>query len=525
MKTKILLIVFSVMLLKTSAQTWAEATKIVSSDRFTNDEFGFSVAISGNYAIVGARLEDHDSSGNNAMSQAGAAYIFERDTNGNWLEAQKIVASDRSSNDVFGTSVSISGDYAIVGAPEHVAGAVYVFKRDTSGNWSEVQKIEANDASNNDLFGFSVSISGSNFIVGAYNEEENEFGGSNLHEAGSAYIFTNNSGVWVQTKKLVASDRDEDDWFGFSVAIDGDYAIVGTYKEEEDASGVNTFFRAGSAYIFEKTNGVWAQTQKIVATDRDEDDEFGYAVSINGGYALIGANAEEEDANNMNNLSSSGSAYIFERAANGSWNQTQKIVPSDRALGDNFGSSVSISNDKAIIGAYKEDEDASGNNTLTNPGSAYVFEKDINDNWVETQKLVASDREGQDSFASTVAISDNYAIVGAHLEDDDLQGNNGLNAAGSTYIFESSGSLNDLDYTFINKISIYPNPTSSKLFIKAIKDKSDYKIFDITGKLISVGVVLKAKNHINVSNLSNGFYVLNIKQENIIYNYKFLKMH
>ena len=138
---------------------------------------------------------------------------------------------------------------------------------------------------------------------------------------------------------------------------------------------------------------------------------------------------------------------------------------------------------------------------------------------------MASDREGQDSFASTVAISDNYAIVGAHLEDDDLQGNNGLNAAGSTYIFESSGSLNDLDYTFINKISIYPNPTSSKLFIKAIKDKSDYKIFDITGKLISVGVVLKAKNHINVSNLSNGFYVLNIKQENIIYNYKFLKMH
>lgn len=524
MKGKILLLIFCILVFKINAQTWAEATKIVSSDRSTNDEFGFSVSINGNYAIVGEPFGDEDVSGNNGMGSAGCAYIFERDTNGGWMQVQKIVASDRSSNDHFGTSVSISGDYAIVGAPEHVAGAVYVFKRDGTGNWAETQKVEANDATNNDLFGFSVSISGDNFIVGAYNEEESEFGGANLYEAGSAYIFSNSGGVWTQTKKLVASDRAEDDWFGFSVAIDGDYAIVGVHREEEDVAGSNNLQWAGSAYIFEKASGAWAQTQKIVALDRAEDDEFGYVVSISGNYALIGARSEEEDENNMNNISSSGSAYIFERATSGNWSQVQKVVPSDRALGDVFGHSVSISNNKAIVGAYKEDEDASGNNTLTNSGSAYVFEKDINDNWVETQKLVASDREGQDSFATTVAISDSFVIVGAHQEDDDVQGNNGLNGAGSAYIFESSGSLSNPDYMLLSdKIKIHPNPASSKLFIEQLKNKSEYKIFDATGKQISFGNLSKANKAIDISNLKTGFYILNLKQNKKTFNFKFLK--
>jgi len=527
MKIKIFLIIVCVAFFEVDAQTWAEATKIVSSDRGVYDEFGFSVSISGNYAIVGEPFGDEDASGNNTMGSAGCAYIFERDTNGDWVQVQKIVASDRSSNDHFGTSVSISGDYAIVGAPEHVAGAVYVFKRDGAGTgiWTETQKVEANDKANNDLFGFSVSVSGDNFIVGAYNEEENEFGGSNLYEAGSAYIFTNNSGVWTQTKKLVASDRAEDDWFGFSVAIDGDYAIVGVHREEEDVAGNNNLEWAGSAYIFEKASGVWAQTQKIVAADRAEDDEFGYAVSISGNYALIGARAEEEDANNMNNLSSSGSAYVFERATNGNWSQARKLVPADRALGDVFGYAVSISGNKAIIGAYKEDEDASGNNYLIDAGSAYVFEKDTNDNWIESQKLVASDREGQDNFATAVAISGDNAIVGAKQERHDAQGNNGLIRAGSAYIFESSGNLNDSDYTLVNQMRVYPNPTSSELFIKAVNVESAYRIFDVTGKQISYGMLSKGKNSINVSNFSSGFYILNIKQENILYNFKFLKRH
>ncbi len=373
-------------------QYFNEVTKAVASDRGTMDYFGSSVSISGNYAIVGAYPEDEDASGGNTLSYAGSAYIFERDGSGNWNQAQKIVASDREYSDRFGASVSISGNYAIVGAVT-----------------------ESHDAS----------------------------GGNPLSRAGSAYIFKRDgSGNWSQVQKIVASDRAIDDLFGNSVAINGNYAIVGTGYEDEDASGGNTLSNAGSAYIFEKDgSGNWTQVQKIVASDRASNDLFGVSVSINGNYVIVGANSEDDDASGGNTLSDAGSAYIFERSAGGNWSQVQKIVASDRANDDWFGFSVSISSIYAIVGAYGEDEDILGGNTLNRAGSAYIFKREGSGNWNEIQKIVASDRGANDWFGNKVSVSGNYAIVGAYAEDEDAAGGNTLGDAGSAYVFEYSAPL------------------------------------------------------------------------------------
>jgi len=437
MKTKItcLLFVMFVSFVTTQAQDWNEIIKAVASDRAAGDSFGYAVAISGNYAIVGAVNEDEDVSGGNMMADAGSAYIFHYDGN-DWVQDQKIVASDRAVGDHFGNSVAISGDYAIVGAifENGNSGSVYIYYNN-AGTWEEDQIITASDRASNDYFGMSVSISGDYAIVGASTEDEDENGLNYLRQSGSAYIF-HHDGSWNQVQKIVASDRDSIDYFGISVAISGDYAIVGAYNEDNNVSGGDSLANAGSAYIFYNNGSSWVEDQKIVASDREEQDNFGYSVSISGDYAILGAYNEDEDATGANRLPGAGSAYIFYN--NGSnWVQDQKIVASDREEQDYFGSSVSISGDYAIVGAYREDEDESGGNEMPEAGSAYVFYNNTG-TWEEVQKAVASDRAEDDSLGFSVAISGDYIIIGAFGEDEDVSGSNPMTNAGSVYFFTAS---------------------------------------------------------------------------------------
>ncbi|TAL57710.1 MAG: T9SS type A sorting domain-containing protein [Bacteroidetes bacterium] len=257
--------------------------------------------------------------------------------------------------------------------------------------------------------------------------------GTKLTDAGAAYIFERVAGVWTQTQKIVASDRAASDNFGYSVSISGNYAVVSANMEDEDAAGGNTANAAGSAYIFERVAGVWTQAQKLVASDRAASDNFGRSVSISGDYAIVGAELEDEDAAGSNTILSSGSAYIFERVA-GVWTQAQKIVASDRATIDFFGVSVSISGNFAIAGAFRDDEDASGGNTKDAAGSSYIFER-VAGVWTQVQKIDAFDRDFSDEFGFSVGISPPYAIVGAWLQDYDASGGASISNGGAAYVF------------------------------------------------------------------------------------------
>jgi hypothetical protein len=373
---------------------WLERQKLLAFDGAANDYFGWSVSISGDYAIVGAWDDDKG-------YNSGSAYIFKR--NGEtWSQQQKLLASDGAAGDYFGYSVSISGDYAIVGAygDDVGKGSAYIFKRNGT-NWVQQQKLTASDGAAGDYFGESVSISGDYAIVGALYDDDKGT------DSGSAYIFKWNGTSWVQQAKLTALlDGAASDAFGCSVSISGDYAIVGAYGDDDKGSD------SGSAYIFKHDGTAWVQQQKLTASDGAAEDRFGGSVSISGDYAIVGARGND---------SYKGSAYIFNWDGT-IWSQQQNLTASDGAAEDRFGYSVSISGDYAIIGAYCDDQKG------YKSGSAYIFNWD-GTSWVQQKKLLASDGAASDYFGNSVSISGDYAIVGADCDDD--KGT----TSGSAYVF------------------------------------------------------------------------------------------
>ena len=273
------------------------------------------------------------------------------------LPETKLTASDATAGDIFGTSASVSGDTVVVGAPQDNdagsdSGSAYVFERDQGGadNWGEVTKLTASDAAANDFFGFSVSVSGDTVVVGALN---NAAAGN---AAGSAYVFERDQGGadnWGEVTQLTASDAAIGDEFGVSVSVSGDTLVVGAFA----ADGVGS--DSGSAYVFERGLGGpdnWGEVTKLTASDAADGDIFGARVSVNGDSLVVGA-PQDDDAGG-----DSGSAYVFLRDLGGpdAWGELADLTASDGAAGDRFGISVSVSGDTLVVGA-DQDDDAGGN--------------------------------------------------------------------------------------------------------------------------------------------------------------------
>ncbi|GIV57334.1 MAG: hypothetical protein KatS3mg042_0247 [Rhodothermaceae bacterium] len=386
-----------------TAQPWNEVAKLTASDGAAEDWLGSSVSIDGNRALVGAIYDDDNG------SNSGAAYVFE--WNGSaWTQVAKLTASDGAALNYFGDSVSLSGDRALVGASGNNAnginsGAAYVFEWDGS-NWTQVAKLTASDGAAGDVFGQSVSLSGDRALVGAWRDDDN--GG----DSGSAYVYEWDGSNWAQVAKLTASDGAAGDVFGQSVSLSGDRALVGAYLDDDNGSA------SGSAYVFEWDGSAWTQVAKLTASDGAESDNFGDSVSIDGDRALIGAPYDND------NGSASGAAYVFEWDGS-AWTQVAKLTASDGAAGDLFSRSVSLSGDRALIGAILDDDNG------TDSGSAYVFEWD-GSTWAQVAKLTASDGAAGDLFSRSVSLSGDRALIGAYLDDD-----NG-SASGSAYVFEKS---------------------------------------------------------------------------------------
>jgi len=418
-----------------NVQTGVELRKLVAIDAGTSDYFGYSVAIDGNYAIVGANSDDDNG------TDSGSAYIFNVQTG---TQLHKLVASDGAANDLFGFSVAISGNYAIVGGHYNddngsASGSAYIFNVQTG---AQLQKLVPSDGVVNGYFGYSVTMSGNYAIVGTYGDTDN---GTN---SGSAYIFNVQTGALLH--KHVPAYGAAGDSFGYSVAMSGNYAIVGAMMD--DAKGTDS----GSAYIFgppqydlrvlggidstqlyvgqdKRLNDYsFSVQQKLLAGDGWTYDNFGYSVAISGNYAIVGAYADDDKG------SSSGSAYIFNVQTGA---ELHKLVPEDGAANDNFGRSVAVSGNYAIVGANYDDDNGS------NSGSAYIFNVQTG---TQLHKLTASDGAASDEFGYSVAISGNYAIVGARNDDD--KGTN----SGSAYIFNVQTGVK------LHKLVVIDGATSDK---------------------------------------------------------------
>jgi len=370
----------------------SEIAQLLASDGAADDQFGIRVAVAGDTAVAGAFGDD-----TLAGANAGSAYVFTR-TAGVWTQQAKLTASDSATGDNFGISVAVAGDTVIVGAysDDALRGSAYVFTR--SGTvWTQQAKLTASDGAAGDRFGRSVVVEGDTTVVGAYGDDSFR---------GSAYVFTRSGTVWTQQAKITAADGAAGDRFGLSVAAAGDTAVVGAFFDDTLA-GTD----AGSMYVFTRSAGVWTQQAKLTASDGAAGDNFGDYVAVSADTAVAGA--WQDDAN-------TGSAYVFTRSA-GVWTQQAKLIASDGAAGDNFGVSVAIVGDTAVVSSYADDTPSG-----VNSGSAYVFTRTAGA-WTQQAKITAADGAANDLFGQCVAVAGNTAFIGASGDDS---------SKGSAYIFD-----------------------------------------------------------------------------------------
>jgi len=323
---------------------WEQIAVLQASDVEADDLFGSSVSVHSNLIIVGAPMDD------DLGSNSGAAYIFARNTSNNtWNLVKKIKANDGIAGDNFGAAVSVKGDKVLVGASMNDekglnAGAAYLFAKNQGGtdNWGQIAKITATDTEAGDMFGASLQLDTDFAIVGAALEDEK---GVN---AGSAYLFGKDQGgadTWGQVKKLTANDGASFDNFGISVGIDASTVIVGAHQNDDKGSN------SGSAYIFERNAGGadnWGQALKMLAEDGTANDQFGFTVAIDGDFAVAGARFDNHKGTN------SGAAYVWERQS-GVWEQVAKLYDTQGDKNDQFGSALSIYNRTILVGALRDD--------------------------------------------------------------------------------------------------------------------------------------------------------------------------
>jgi len=412
-----------------SGGNWAQQAKLTAADGAGTDGFGYSVATSGSTVVVGALFKN---------ASTGGAYVFTSNGSG-WTQQSEPIAADGAEHDYFGAAVALSGSTAIVGAPYQNSntGAAYAFVLP-----SQQAKLTASDAAAQSFFGYSVGMSGSTAVVGA--PESNG-------QDGSAYVFTRSGSTWTQQAELTGPDRTGGDFFGYSVGVSGSKVVVGAFGDDtayvftrsgstwtrraaltdpvgsaDDDLGYSvaisgstivvgapgTTALAGDAYVYAGSGGKWFLQSTLTDPGATGGDRFGYSVAISGSATVVGAPGA---------VSRSGAAYVY-TGSGGTWTQQAQLAETYRYPGDAFGASVAISGSTAVVGAPAPQ--------TSRPGAAYVFATGPSGTLAPQATLTAADGVGGDALGWSVAVSGSTVLAGA------IARNTGTGAA---YVYTGSG--------------------------------------------------------------------------------------
>ncbi len=403
-----------------TASAAALEAKLIQKDSvnaYSVNDFGQFTDIDGETAVVGANF--------------GEMYVFQRKSDGSWIEMQELIQSETAMGDGDHVkSLAIADDTIVSGSSltvtenseKYSVGAAYIFQRKPDGTWVEVQILTRDDAKKPSSLNDDVAIDSDAIVVGATTED---IAKTNTVDAGAAYVFRRKSnGKWEQAAKLTASDAATNDLFGQSVSVSGNTLVVGA-SEDDNRNGEG----AGSAYVFKRrSDGTWVQKAKLVANDGAPNDDLGEDVAISGNTMFVGADGDDNE-----NGENKGSVYVFQRSPDGTWIQKAKLVASDGAIDENenepkyaFGQSVSVSGDRALVTSKKEDIGSGSDFT----GSAYVFQRQANGDWVEAEMLIPSDEDDEDRYGISAALHGSRAIVGA----SDAETSPGVRP-GAAYVF------------------------------------------------------------------------------------------
>ncbi len=427
-------------------ENWIETQKIMSKPDYPsyNFEFATSVNLSGNRAVVNAYSHTH----------AGAVYIFEFDGE-NWVETVELTSPEGVTNDKFGYSVSLSGDRMVVSAPianigesynEELVGVAYIFEFD-GNNWIETAKLVPSNGYRLDNFGYTVVLDGDRVLVGSIDKDalDQEY-------SGAVYVFEFKENTWIETAELTGFDTNKWDKFGSSISLEADLALIGSpggtaaylfqYINDNwiqktklvDTYGIESLFFGSSValngdqisitttsslgkpsyvHVFEQNNDQWTQTLTL------ESDfyYFGKSLEFHNGELFIGSPDYSH-----NGTSGTGVVHVYKKLGM-DWLKSADIVASDSAAFDRFGYEVSLSGNRALVGAYGDNEGDDGNS-----GSVYFFEYD-GDSWINVGKFTGNGGR----FGRSVSLSGNSALVGAPDE------NTGINDSGAVYFYYHNG--------------------------------------------------------------------------------------
>ncbi|MBL9146725.1 MAG: choice-of-anchor D domain-containing protein [Verrucomicrobiaceae bacterium] len=446
----------------------AQQAYLKASNTGAGDSFGYSVAVSGDTVVVGAWSENSNATGvngnqaDNSAADAGAAYVFTR-SGTTWTQQAYLKASNAEAGDNFGYSVAVAGDTIVVGAWNEDssatgvngnqadnsatnAGAAYVFTR-SGTTWTQQAYLKPSNAETGDSFGYSVAVAGDTVVVGARYEDSNatSINGNEANNSalasGAAYVFTRSGANWTQQAYLKASNTNAGDWFGWSVALWGDTVVIGARSQAG----------SGAAYVFTRSGTTWTQQAFLKASIIGSGDEFGISVAVSGDTLVIGASGEDSNATGVNgnqtdnSASFAGAAYVFTRIGT-TWTQQAYLKASNTGAGDRFGTSVAVSGDSVVVGAWNEDSNATGingaqaDNSAADAGAAYFFTRS-GTTWTQQTYLKASNTGTDDQFGISVAVSGDTVVVGANTEDSSATGVNGDEAdnsgigSGAVYVF------------------------------------------------------------------------------------------
>ena len=528
------------------AQNWSETDKLVGSVAQLQSRYGQVVSINGEFAVVAAPSENHS-----GFSNAGAVYIYKKQSDDTWDFIQRLTANDAATQDSYGASIAISeietgnGFILAVGAPNqdtdrfgnnHLtnSGAVYVYRQVEEDAWVFDQKLvpNAGDRQEGTRFGTSVAAYKDRVVVGAPIEDNDRPTGTIFGETsqtGAVYVYNrvNSPFVllnWTQTQKLTPSlPNASTNRFGQSVACHEKWIFIGAFQDGTDVNGNNFITDAGAVYIFKHNNALipWIEDQKIVAPVRSHLEKFGYSVDGNGSHLIVGTGTSGNPIK---------TAYVFNLTPF-AWEFETELMADDAQAQDHFGFDVAITDDYALVGAYGEDEDENGLNTESAAGSAYLFKRQLvggDFEWNQIQKLVASDRAANNFFGYGVDIYETHAIAGA----------NGILNAGAAYTFEltaptpfangrAKSSLADAISSQEEQFTVYPNPSNGIVNIRSSQPIGaavySIKVYNYEGKVIKTVALESEIQQVDLEAFPAGLYYIELSNEAAIYRYKLVK--
>ena len=387
--------------------TFGAPENIINRQMSHGSMFGHAVSIYGDFLLVGAHKDD------TVAENCGAALVYEY-VNNEWVRQSKLLPDDGAAYDYFGFAVSLYHHTAVIGSYRHDvedhgsdAGAAYIYEGNAKGrNWKQVAKFTGSDSVSQDYFGYSVAVHGNTSVVGAWgNDNEGTF-------SGTAYVYSkykNDNGEWSWqfNEQLYPIDSHRYDWFGISVAMSDDLIVVGA----SGADGLSAQ-HTGAAYIFSSVydtdqwdGWAWHQYAMLLGPEGRSGDGFGSSVSASGNTVLVGAPGRDHASASGHRIADSGAVYVY-TGSNDRWKYKESLHSNHAHAGGNFGLSVSVDGDTAVIGSYND----------TGPGRIYIMNHIVQHDkslWVHSFKRTPNEAQDGSAFGSSVSIQGERIAVGA----------------------------------------------------------------------------------------------------------------